>query len=400
VCEICGHEFGTTQAIPRAAFQEAGAARGRSSDALPRRTNRSALPRRPLLAKLPWGVIGVLAVIVFIAGGAVFLLQSSDLTQASDQPTIEVTIQEPTVAAEALIAPAQAPAALATTDEPPTPAPTFTPIPPIEYTVQAGDTCGGIALRFGVPLGELAALNNLDADRCLIRIGERLIIPAPTPTPGPTETLPPGVTPPPAAAGPTATLPPQIVYVVKGGDTCIEIAQRFNISLNLLIEQNNLDANCLIRMNQVLTITFATPTPAVSPTPFVLQTPTPRTGYDAPIVTLPQDGAQISDTQQVVTLQWLTVGLLRPDEWYVVQVQPSGAVTVPIFETKATSLRLTQDILGDRAEREIFWWVQVKRFTGIEPTTGQRTYVELGPPSAARSFVWRRRPDSTATPSP
>jgi len=116
VCEICGHEFGTTQAIPRAAFQEAGAARGRSSDALPRRTNRSALPRRPLLAKLPWGVIGVLAVIVFIAGGAVFLLQSSDLTQASDQPTIEVTIQEPTVAAEALIAPAQAPAVLVTTD--------------------------------------------------------------------------------------------------------------------------------------------------------------------------------------------------------------------------------------------------------------------------------------------
>jgi LysM repeat protein len=403
VCEICGHEFGTTQAIPRAALQAAGAARDRSYDALPRRANRSALPRRPLPAELPWGVIGVLAVIVLIALGAVFLLQRGNPTQASDQPTIEVTIQEPNAAAEALIAQtAQLSAALVPIGEPPTatPAPTFTPIPPVEYTVQSGDTCGGIALRFGVPLSELAALNNLDADRCLIRIGEKLVIPVPTPTPGPTETLPPGVTPSPVAAGPTATLPPQIVYVVKGGDTCIEIAQRFNISLGQLIAQNNLDANCLIRMNQVLTITFATPTPAVSPTPFVLQTPTPRTGYDAPIVMLPQDGAQISGTQEIVTLQWLTVGLLRPDEWYVVQVQPSDAVTVPIFETKATSLKLTQDILGDRTEREIFWWVQVKRLTGVEPATGQRTYTELGPPSAARSFVWRRRPGSTATPSP
>jgi LysM repeat protein len=407
VCEICGHEFGTTQAIPRASLEEARAARGRSSGALPPRADRLTPPRRPLLARLPWGVFGVLAVIVLIALGAVFLLQRGGLTQASAEPTIEVVIQEPTAAAEAVIAEtAQLPAAPTPTDEPPTatPAPTPTPIPPIEYTVQSGDTCGGIALRFGVPLSELAALNNRDADRCLIRVGEKLTIPAPTPTPGPTETLPPGVTPSPTAAeapaGPTATLPPQIVYVVKGGDTCIEIAQKFNVSLELLMEQNNLDTNCLIRMNQVLTITFATPTPVVSPTPFVLQTPTPRLGYDAPIVMSPQDGAQISGTQEIVTLQWLTVGLLRPDEWYVVQVQPSGAITVPIFETKATSLKLTQDILGDRDERQIFWWVQVKRFMGVEPATGQRVYTELGPPSAARSFVWRRRPESTATPGP
>jgi LysM repeat protein len=352
-------------------------------------------------------VIGVLAVIALVIVGAMWLAQSTGLTQASAEPTIEVVIQDPAATENGVIAGGpQFPASPTPTAEPPTatPAPSPTPIPPLEYTVQSGDTCGGIAQRFGVRLGELAALNNLDTERCLIRAGDKLLIPVPSPTPPPTATLPPDVTPPPTAAPlpgePTATLPAQIVYVVKGGDTCSEIAQKFNVTVELLMQQNNLDANCLIRMNQVLTITFATPTPTVIPTPFVLQTPTPRAGYSAPIVMLPPDGAQISGTQEIVTLQWLTVGLLQENEWYVVQVQPSGAITVPIFETKATSLKLTQDILGDQEEREIVWWVQVKRFMGVEPGTGQRMYAEISPPSAARAFVWRKRPAGTPTPSP
>ncbi|BCX05757.1 MAG: hypothetical protein KatS3mg053_3695 [Candidatus Roseilinea sp.] len=409
MCEVCGHEFGTTQAIPRAQLEARATAEQRPPKlrARPNSTIRPAQPKRSRLAQIPWGVIGVLAVIAFVIIGAMWLAQSTGLTQTSAEPTIEVVIQDPAAAENGVIAGGpQFPAAPTPTAEPPTatPAPSPTPVPPREYTVQSGDTCGGIAQRFGVRLGELAALNNLDTERCLIRIGDKLLIPVPSPTPLPTATLPPGMPPPPTAAPvpgePTATLPAQIVYVVKGGDTCSEIAQKFNVTVELLMQQNNLDSNCLIRMNQVLTITFATPTPVLTPTPFVLQTPTPRAGYSAPIVMLPADGAQISGTQEIVTLQWLTVGLLQENEWYVVQVQPSGAITVPIFETKATSLKLTQDILGDWEEREIAWWVQVKRFVGVEPGTGQRIYVEISPPSAARVFVWRRQPASAATPSP
>lgn len=359
------------------------------------------------MAQIPWGVIGVVAVIAVIILGAMWLAQGIGLTQASAEPTAEVVIQGLPTAENGLIAGNLQFAGMPTpTAGPPTatPAPSPTPIPPLEYTVQSGDTCSVIAQRFGVRLDELIALNNLNAAQCLIRIGDRLLIPVPSPTPLPTATLPPNVTPSPAAAPvagePTATLPAQIVYVVKGGDTCSEIAQKFKVTVELLIQQNNLDANCLIRMNQVLTITFATPTLLVTPTPIVLQTPTPRAGYSAPIVMLPPNGAQISSTQEIVTLQWLTVGLLREDEWYVVQVQPSGALTVPIFETKATSLKLTQDILGDQEEREIAWWVQVKRFLGVEPTTGQRIYAELSPPSPARAFIWRKRPVGAPTPGP
>ncbi|MCS6848477.1 MAG: LysM peptidoglycan-binding domain-containing protein [Anaerolineae bacterium] len=410
MCEICGHEFGTTQAIPRAQLEARSVAEQRPPRNRPRPSSTSRLAQqhtRSPLAQIPWGVIGVVAVIAFVIVGALLLAQGIGLTQASPEPTVEVVIQDPAATENGVIAGGpQLPATPTPTAEPPTatPASSPTPIPPREYTVQFGDTCSGIAQRFTVRLDELAALNNLDTERCLIRAGDKLLIPVPSPTPLPTATLLPGAAPPQTAASapgePTATLPAQIVYVVKGGDTCSEIAQKFNVTVELLMQQNNLDTNCLIRMNQVLTITFATPTPTLVPTPFVLQTPTPRAGYNAPIVMLPADGAQISGTQEIVTLQWLTVGLLQENEWYVVQVQPSGAITVPIFETKATSLKLTQDILGDWEEREIAWWVQVKRFVGIEPGTGQRVYVEVSPPSAARAFVWRRRPASTATPSP
>ncbi|MCS7054887.1 MAG: LysM peptidoglycan-binding domain-containing protein [Thermoflexales bacterium] len=392
---MCGHEFGTTQAMPRIEPSTKAAEPQRS-----RATNRvRPLPRgRSSAAQIPWGVIGIVVVIAAIILGAMWLAQSIGLTQPFAEPTIQVVIQDATDAENGLIAGgSQLAFAPTPTTAPPTatPAPSPTPVPPLEYVVQSGDTCGGIAQRFGVSLGELAALNNLDIERCLIRIGDKLLIPLPSPTPLP------GATAAGAASGPqepTATLPAQIVYVVKGGDTCSEIAQRFNISLDQLIQQNNLDANCLIRMNQVLTITFATPTPAAMATPFVLQTPTPRTGYSAPIVMQPIDGARISDAQTTVTLQWLTVGMLQQNEWYVVQVQPAGALTVPIFETKATSLKLTQDILGDRDEREIAWWVQVKRFIGVEPGTNRRMYIDLSPPSVPRRFVWRKPTTATATP--
>jgi LysM repeat protein len=256
-------------------------------------------------------------------------------------------------------------------------------LPPLEYAVREGDTCSGIALRFGIPIAVLIAANNLDPGSCLIRVGQRLVIPLPTPTPDPNAAQP-------ANFSPSADRPAQIVYTVRSGDTCSELAQKLKVPINVLIAQNNLDANCSIRVGQVLTITFATPTPVPSPTPIVAQTPTPRASYDAPIVIAPAAGAQISEAQRVVTLQWLTVGLLGPEEWYVVQVQPTGAVTVPIFETKATSLKLTQDILGERTEGEIVWWVQVKRLMGVDPLTGQRIYAELSPPSVARSFIWRR----------
>jgi len=59
-----------------------------------------------------------------------------------------------------------------------TPTASFTPTPTqIIYTVQRGDTLGGIALRFGVTVEAIQALNNLDTT--LIYVGQILQIPRP-----------------------------------------------------------------------------------------------------------------------------------------------------------------------------------------------------------------------------
>jgi len=197
----------------------------------------------------------------------------------------------------------------------------------------------------------------------------------------------------------TVTLPPQIIIQVKSGDTCIDVAVRNHVSLEQLIKQNQLDANCALQIGQILTVTFATPTPFMSPTPIVAQTPTPRVGFDAPQITGPADGAQITETEDIVTLQWLSVGLLKDNEWYVVQIQPSGAITVPIYETRATSIKITRAIFDVQLERSFAWWVQVKQFLGSDALTGERTYAPISPPSTVRRFTWRRPAVAiTATP--
>ena len=71
------------------------------------------------------------------------------------------------------------------------------------YTVQPGDSLSGIALRFDVPIEDLAEANGIE-DPNVIRAGQRLIIPGPTREP--TATVPPTAT-------PTPELPPQLEIV-------------------------------------------------------------------------------------------------------------------------------------------------------------------------------------------
>lgn len=74
-----------------------------------------------------------------------------------------------------------------------------TPPGPIEYTIQEGDTLGGIALAFDVPLEDLLLANNLGDDD-IINPGQKLVIPVgevvtPTPvTPSPVPETPTPVT--------------------------------------------------------------------------------------------------------------------------------------------------------------------------------------------------------------
>ena len=57
---------------------------------------------------------------------------------------------------------------------------------PFDYTVVAGDTCGGIAAAFGVSVQSIVMTNHLSPS-CIISEGQLLKIPYPTATPAPTQ---------------------------------------------------------------------------------------------------------------------------------------------------------------------------------------------------------------------
>lgn len=145
------------------------------------------------------------------------------------------------------------------------PAGTAAPAPPPAaarqtYAVKSGDTASGIAGSYAITVAELATLNGTtEAALRNLQIGQQLVVPAtPSSTPAPTAT-PSGTPPPTVSATPTPTAPaaPQAeVYIVKAGDTALDIAAQFGISMLQLAAANNTTPAALgsLQIGQRLTI--------------------------------------------------------------------------------------------------------------------------------------------------
>ncbi|MCX6022186.1 MAG: LysM peptidoglycan-binding domain-containing protein, partial [Chloroflexi bacterium] len=171
------------------------------------------------------------------------------------------------------------------------------------YTIAAGDTPLDIAARFGVTAEALLRANGI-TDPSLIQIGQVLTIPAPpgaptaappmtaTATPAPTG---PAATPTAASASPTPTATPSPqptptatptqapsgsrTYTIVAGDTPIDIAARFGITVEELLRANGVTDPSLLQIGQVLTIPTpgaAAPTASPTPTPAATVTPAPQ----------------------------------------------------------------------------------------------------------------------------
>lgn len=69
-----------------------------------------------------------------------------------------------------------------------------------------------------------------------------------------------------ATVGPTWTPLPPKEYVVKPGDSCAGVAAAFNVSVQSIILENNLSANCELFEDQPLLIPQPTPTASPQPT--------------------------------------------------------------------------------------------------------------------------------------
>lgn len=329
-------------------------------------------------------ILGLLAVFLIVGAGLVYLAMSQQSpTSAASLDTTETLT--PTVTFTPSSTPTQLP-----------PTATDTPLPtatPQSYTVQLGDTCGGIAYAFGVSIQSIVLLNNLPADCGVLSANQVLLIPAPTPTPTPL---------------PTATLSPaeateaaceKVEYTVQEGDTLGKIAANYAVPREAISEYNGL-VNDVVRFNQKLIIPLCRRAATPGPTP----TATPPPPYQAPNLLLPADGQVFTAADGSVILQWAAVGALLENEAYAVTLEDLTAGT---HEKQVEYLTDTKFIVPDRyrpndgTPHAIRWSVLTVRQTGTDEE-GLPIWEEAGAVSESRVFIWSgaASPASASTPAP
>jgi LysM repeat protein len=319
-----------------------------------------------LTLSLP-AALGALVIILLIGAAIVYFGLSAGIGGQIAEPTPVVTA---TNTATVTIVP--------TETLPPTPIPTETPLPPFEYTVRVGDTCGGIAVAFGVSVQSIIVLNNLPTT-CIISAGQVLKVPYPTPTPAPPPTTIPN------EATQTAQACEKIVYTVQANDTLSSIALNYNVPQASIKFYNGLSTDNVF-LGQPIIIPlcerFATP----GPTP----TPTLPPPYQAPNLLLPADGAAFTLANDVVTLQWASIGTLRENEAYQVIVEDvtSGqGRRITAYATDTKYIIPSSFRPNDNLAHVIRWWVTTVRQSGVDEQ-GQPIYIPAGAVSEKRVFTW------------
>jgi len=140
------------------------------------------------------------------------------------------------------------------------------------YTVEPNDTAFAIAQRFGITVEELASANNMTVEEiAALSVGQKLIIPQAAPeqqqpvTTTTPETGEPAATTTPEAGEPERTSTPAAgeegTYTVKEGDIPVTIAEQFGITVEALLEANDITDPTSLTIGQVLVIPTPTPEP-------------------------------------------------------------------------------------------------------------------------------------------
>jgi LysM repeat protein len=311
--------------------------------------------------------LGALTAVLLIGALVVYLILSSGATGATiTQPTAEGTATN-----TATITPT------ATETLPATAIPTETPLPPFDYTVRAGDTCGGIAFAFSVSVQSIVIANNLPTT-CIISEGQSLKIPYPTSTPAPPPTDVPN------EATQTANACEKVQYTVQENDTLGLIASNYNVPQDAIKFYNGLSGdNVFIGSTIIIPLCerFATP----GPTP----TATPPAPYPAANLLLPADGAAFTLANDVVTLQWASIGTLRDNEFYQVTIEDltTGRNRITDYVTDTKYIVPTTFRPQDNLPHVISWWITTVRQNGVDEQ-GEPIYISAGALSEERVFSW------------
>jgi LysM repeat protein len=199
-------------------------------------------------------IVGAAFVIFWLLGSGGPKFSLSIFATKTPTPTNTAT---PTPTATASPVPSETP----TATETPTITVTPTQSGPFVYQVVEGDNLWSIAQQFKADLLVLITVNNLDPANPVIRVGDKLIIPAPdtklpTTTPLPTD----------------IRKGTKISYTVQLGDSLLAIANEFNSTVDSIKKGNKIDNENQIYPGQVLTIIvgLVTPVPTKTITPTVV----------------------------------------------------------------------------------------------------------------------------------
>ena len=256
--------------------------------------------------------------------------------------------------------------------------PTETPLPPFDYKVRSGETCGVISATFHISVQSIIVLNQLSSE-CFVSVGQTLKIPYPTATPAPPPTAIPN------EATQTAQACEKVPYTIQANDTLSSISANYNVPQDAIKFYNGLASdNVLLGTTILIPLCerFATP----GPTPTATLPPP----YPAPSLLLPEDGAAFTLANDVVTLQWSTIGTLRDNERYQVTI---------LDVTSGEGLRQTDYVTdnkyivpssfrpNDNLAHVIRWWVTTVRQNGVDEQ-GQPVYASAGAISDERVFSW------------
>ncbi|MBV6451716.1 MAG: hypothetical protein MHPDNHAH_02463 [Anaerolineales bacterium] len=315
---------------------------------------------------LPAALAALVIVLVIGAVGIYFILSSGATGASLVTPTAEGTIT-----ATATVTPTATEAPTGTA------IPTQTPLPPFDYTVREGETCGVIAATFKVSVQSIIITNQLSSE-CFVSAGQTLKIPYPTPTPAPPPTDIPN------EATQTAQACEKVTYTVQANDTLSSIAANYNIPQDAIKFYNGLASdNVLLGTTLVIPLCerFATP----GPTPTATLPPP----YPAPNLLLPADGAAFTLANDVVTLQWASVGTLRDNERYQIIIEDvtTGELRITDYATDTKYIVPTSFRPNDNLAHLIRWWVTTVRQNGVDEQ-GQPVWVSAGAVSEKRGFTW------------
>lgn len=254
---------------------------------------------------------------------------------------------------------------------------TWTPLPPIEYSVASGDTCILIAYNFNVSVNSIVVLNGLPATCDTLSIGQKLLIPQPTPTasPAPTNTL-----------NPTEMVQQEcekVDYDVKDGDTLQGIALNYGITMASIRVYNGMN-NDIVFAGQKLVIPLCEQTVETA-------TPTPVPPYAAPNLLLPADGAAFVNAGEVISLQWASIGELRENEAYAVTIEDvtDGNARKLVEYVKDTNFTVPDSFRPATTTPHVYRWsVFAVRQTGTDENSGEPTWEPAGAVSGLRVFSW------------